>query len=218
VIPARISHRVSKYSVVAAGLLFATLIATAQTPTPILERRVTVGNRTIRTSLFSNHVAVVSVRHGDEKAALQQRTLELDEYMGYLMAFERDAKELVNDRLSLRSMGGHGEITLHVGPDAPRTIEYSPLSVLDLPMSRLLAAIDDLERRVIWSDPSPAELGDWDPKRGDLVELRSGAMAIVIDVGDDGSLTLEHDDTWIMEIVPSVHRAAVILRVVEERE
>jgi len=218
VIAARISHRVSTYFLVAAGLLLAALVAMAQTPTPILERRVTVGNRTIRTSLFSNRVAVVSVRHGDEQAALRQRTLEPDEYMGYLMAFERDAKELVNDRLSLRSIGGHGEVTLHVGPNAPRTIEYSPMAVLELPMSRLLAAIDDLERRVIWADPSPAELGGWDPQRGDIVELRSGAMAKVIDVGDDGSLTLEHDDTWIMEIVPSAHRAAVILRVIKDKD
>jgi hypothetical protein len=210
------SHRVSAYPVVAAGLLLATLAATAQTPTPVLERRVTLGNRTIRTSLFSNHVAVVSVRYGDEQAAVQQRTLEYDEYMGYLMAFERDAKELEHDRMSFKSIGGHGEITLHVGPHAPQTIEYSPMSVLNLPMTRLLAAVDDLERRVIWADASPAELGDWDPQRGDLVELRSGAMAKVVDVGDDGSLTLEHDDTGIMEIVPAAHRAAVILRVIED--
>jgi hypothetical protein len=198
--------------------LTAAAIGAAQAPTPIAERRLTVGSRTVRTSLFSNRVVVVSIRIDGEQVALRQMTLDEEEFIGYLAAIQRDAEDLAesDDRPSVETMGGHGEITLHVGPKAPRTIEYSPVSVLDLATSRLVAAIDDLERRVIWGDPSNADLGDWQPRRGDRVELRTGIEAEVIDVRQDGTIVLEHDDTWINEVISPQHRATVILRVLED--
>jgi len=206
-----------------AAIIFGCLIlgsASAQAPTAVIERTVTVGGRTVRSSLFSNRVAVVTIRYNDKQAVFRKRTLEEEEFLGYLAAFQRDAKELADAdrRPSLESIGGRAEITLRVGPNAPQTISYSPVSVLDLPTSRLVAAIDDIERRVMWGDPSPAELEGWEPRRGDRVELRSGARATVVDVGEDGNLTLEHDDTWILEIVPYANRAAVILQVIEDSD
>ncbi len=196
---------------------FAVTVA-AQAPTPIVERLVEVGERTVRTSLFSNRVAVVSVRLGEEQVALRQMTLDRDEYTGYLAALQRDADELADadQRSPTDSMGGRAEITLHIGPHAPRTLHYSPMAVLDLATSRLVGALDDLEHRVIWGEPSAATLGHWQPRRGDRVELRTGVRGTVIEVRDDGVIVVEHDNTWINEVIPPQHRASVILRVIED--
>jgi hypothetical protein len=89
------------------------------------------------------------------------------------------------------------------------------VAVLDLTTSRLVAALDDLEARVIWGEPTGEELVGWLPKKGDRVELRSGSNATVIEVWNDGTLVLEHESTYINEIVKPEQRAASILRVLE---
>jgi hypothetical protein len=196
----------------------AVAFAAEQAPTPILERRLSVGNRTVRTSMFSNSVVVVSVRYDGEQVMFRQIKLDRDEFTGYIAAIQRDAEDIdkADYPPSVESMGGHGEITLHIGPQAPRNIEYSPVAVLDLATARLVAAIDDLEARVFWGDPSNAELEGWTPRRGDRVQMRSGVLAEVIEVRLDGTIVVEHDDTWINEIIPPEHRAKVILSVLKD--
>lgn len=208
----------------AAGRLFAalpwalaSLSATAQAPAPIVERSLTVGDRTVRTTLFDNRVAVVSVSRGGDRVLLRQLTLPEAEFVGYLAAFQRDAQELAKAerRPMTESMGGAGDITLYIGPAARHTVHYSPVAVLDLATGRLVAAIDDLEQRVVWGDPDVAELQSWLPRRGDRVELRAGGTARVVEVREDGSVVLEHEDVAINEIVTEEGRAKVVLRVVE---
>jgi hypothetical protein len=199
-------------------LLWSPALATAQAPIPVVERRVEVGNRIVRTTLFSNRVAVVSVRLDGDQVALRQMTLPDGEYTGYLAALLRDAAELARAERqpATEQLGGRAEITLHVGPDAPRMVVYSPVEVLDLVTSRLVAALDDLERRVIWGEPSEAELEGWDPRQGDRVELRTGVLATVVDIADNGALVLEHDETGTTEIVAPDQRSRFVLRVLEE--
>jgi hypothetical protein len=79
-----------------------------------------------------------------------------------------------------------------------------------------VATLDDLEHRAIWGDPSTAELEDWAPRTGDRVELRIGVQAEVIEVREDGTLVLEHDGTWINEVVPHGAWQTVILRVLQD--
>jgi hypothetical protein len=202
----------------AAPMMTAVVSAAERAPTPIFERRLTVGDRIVRTSMFSNRVVVVSVRRAGEQVLFRKMELDQEEFTAYFAAIQRDAEDLakMEDRPITESMGGHGEITLHIGPKAPRRISYSPVSVLDLATTRLVAAIDDLEARVIWGEPSSAELERWTPRRGDRVEMRTGRRAEVIDVQTDGTITVEHENTWIHEVIPPEHRAAVILRVLED--
>jgi hypothetical protein len=193
-------------------------IAAGQAPSAVVERSLTVGDRTVRTTLFENRVAVVSVTRGGERVLLRQMTLTENEFIGYLAAFQRDAQELVKAerRPMTESMGGAGDITLHIGLAAPFRVHYSPVAVLDLATGRLVAALDDLERHVIWGDPNVTEIQGWQPRRGDRVELRAGGTARVIEVREDGSLVLEHEDVAINEIVTAEGRPKVVLRVLED--
>jgi hypothetical protein len=193
-------------------------IAAAQAPSPIVERSLTVGGRTVRTSLFDNRVAVVTVTRDGERAFFRHMTLTDAEFIGYLAAVQRDAREIAEAerRPKVESMGGYGSITLHIGPMAPHTVEYSPVAVLDLATARLVAALDDLERRVVWGEPPVTELQHWQPRRGDRVELRAGGTARVIEVREDGSIVLEHEEVAINEIVPPEGRVKVVLRVLED--
>ena len=113
------------------------------------------------------------------------------------------------------SLGGSGKIILHVGPKVPLRVEYSPVAVLDLPTSRLVAALDDMERRVLWGPPLATDLEGWQPLVGDRVELRSGINATVVDVHDDGTVVLKHDGVTVTQRVPPDSRASVILRIIE---
>jgi hypothetical protein len=163
---------------------------------------------------------VVSVLQGGDRVLFQQIELPENEYMGYLAAVLRDAKELARaeDRLMTESLGGSGRIILSVGPKVPLTVEYSPVAVLDLATSRLVAVLDDLERRVIWGIPPGTELQGWQPRRGDRVELRSGNRATVVAIDDDGTVVLEHDGIAIHERVPPESLPSVILRVLEDEK
>jgi hypothetical protein len=199
-------------------LVITPITIAAQAPTPMFERWLTVGSRTVRTSLFDNRVVVVSVRQGDEQVLLRQMELSRDDYIGYLAAVQRDADELdtAKDRLMTESMGGSGKIVVHIGQSEPLTVNYSPIAVLDLATSRLVAAIDDLERRVIWGPPSGTELQGWQPRRGDRVELRTGVTARVAEVREDGTVVLEHEGVAILEEVPPEGRVTVISKVLED--
>jgi len=212
------SFRCTLAAIVTLVLLVTPVTVNAQAPSPIVERWLTVGTRTVRTSLFENRVAVVSVTLDDERVLFQHMELSEDEFIGYLAAVQRDAKELARaeDRLMAESMGGSGEIILHVGPKVPLTIEYSPVAVLDLATSRLVAAVDDIERRVIWGEPPVTDLKGWQPRRGDRVELRTGIKATIVDIYDDGTVEFEHDGVSIHERVPPDSLASVVARVLED--
>lgn len=203
---------------VAGALVGLATAAAAQAPIPIAERFLTVGSRTVRTSLFSNRVAVVSVRLDGKRVMLRRTTLSETEHFAYLAAIQRDAEELAAGRRrpGIDSLGGHGEIILHVGPDAPRTVRYSPVEVLDLATTRLVAALDDLELRVLEGQPLHNILLDWQPRPGDRVELANGVLATVTEVWKDGTVVVEHDDSWISEQIPAEHIPTIIRRLVAE--
>ena len=104
-------------------------------------------------------------------------------------------------------------ITLRLPGNPPRRIHFSPLQVLALDTNRLMAALDDLERRVAQTSPSHEALRTWKPKDGDRVELFTGTLATVDEVRDDGVIILIHDDTGIIEVVPAAQASQVILQV-----
>ena len=130
--------------------------ASGQAPVPVVERTVTQGDVATRVSLFSNRVLVVTVRRGDEQDFMRRITLPDNEYMVYLGSFQTAAEELDQKPVSSEVNTSQAEvvITLHIGPDAPRLIRFSPMSILKLPLGRIQGALDDLQLRVLEASPS----------------------------------------------------------------
>lgn len=192
-------------------LLLALAVATpappGPTPTPVTapvavaERVVTRGDLTTRLSLFSNRVAVLTVREDGRQTFVRRRTLTQEEYVGYLAELSHDGPLLRQEDIApLREVGGdRTTLTLRVGTGPPHEVEYSPLLVSHLALSRLNAALDDLESVLRETSPSRAALESWQPARGDRVELWGGEIARVVEVRNDGVVILEHEDTPMIE-------------------
>lgn len=208
-------------ALVAAGCLMAAplLAASESAPSPVIERFLEVRDRVVRTTLFSNGIAVVSVRRGGESILLRQRALEDDLFAGYLLAIQRDAAEIEasDERPSAGGSGGRGEVVVNVLPSGPLRFTYSSMTIYDLATTRLLNTLDDIEQLVVFEGAGSPALAAWRPTVGDIVRLRQGDLARVIEVRDDGTLVLEHQSTYINELVPPGLIASVILEVVESR-
>jgi len=186
-------------------------------PTPVVERVLTIRDREVRTSLFSNGVLVVSARRAGERILFQQLTLPADQFSGYLAAIQRDASELAKaDELpTARGSGGRGVVTIHVAPGGPIQFTYSSMTVYDLAATRLLATLDDLEQQVLNALPEGAGVADWQPRVGDVVRLRGGPLAEVVEVRDDGTVLLEHRGSYINELVPPGEIRNVVVEIVK---
>ncbi len=192
-------------------------VVQAQAPVPVAERVVTHRDKTTRVTLFSNRTVVVTIREDNEQGFVRRTTLGTDSFMVYLNALQTDAEALGEAPVSSQVDTSHSEVilTLHVGPDAPRLLRFSPMAVVSLPLARIMGALDDLETQVLEASPSAEELRTWAPRKGDRVQLFNSSFAVVVEVGEDGTLVLEHEETFIREIVPTGSRDQVILHVVE---
>jgi hypothetical protein len=192
--------------------------ASGQAPVPVVERTVTQGDVATRVSLFSNRALVVTVRRGDEQDFMRRITLPENQYMVYLETFQTAAEELDKEPVTSEVNTSQAEvvISLHVGPDAPRMIRFSPMSIVKLPLSRIQGALDDLQLQVFEASPSAEALRTWEPAKGDRVELMNGTTATVVEVWVDGLLILEHDLTYVRESVLPDARDQVILRVIKD--
>ncbi len=191
--------------------------ASGQTPVPVIERTVTQGEVATRISLFSIRVVVVTVRRDGVQDFMRTITLPDDQYMVYLATFQANAEELDDRPISSRVDTSQAEVvlSLHVGPDAPRLIRFSPMSVVKLPLAKINGALDDIQFQVFEASPSAEAMRVWEPRKGDRVELLNGTFATVVEVWDDGLLILEHDQTYIRESISPGVRDQGILRVVE---
>jgi len=185
-------------------------------PTPVLERILTIRDREVRTSLFSNRVLVVSVRRAGERVVLQQMTLPVEQFAVYLAAIQRDASALAegNDLPTANGSGGRGVVTIHVAPGGPIRFTYSSMTVYGLAATRLIAILDDLEQQVLDSLPEGPGIANWQPRIGDVVRLRGGPLAEVVEVREDGAVLLEHRETYINELVPAVEIRNVVIELV----
>jgi hypothetical protein len=192
--------------------------ASGQAPVPVVERTVAKGNVTTRVSLFSNRVVVVSVRRGGEHDFIRRITLPENQYMVYLESFITAAEELDQQPITSEVETSTAEvaISLHIGPDAPRMIRFSPMSTVKLPLARIQGAFDDLQLQVLEASPSAEAMRTWLPAKGDRVELMNGTKATVVEVWDEGLLILEHDLTYVRESVPPEVRDQIILRVLKD--
>lgn len=196
-------------------LLLALLIQVAHAPEPLVERFVTVGDTSIRLSLFDNRMAVLSVRRRSERTLLRKRSLDEASFAVYLNAVAalRDAALAGRGPSSERGIGS-AEIRISREGQAPAVVRYSPGTVLDLPTGRLVAVLDDLEAQLRATSESFEDLQQWQPQRGDVVRLYTGDLATIQDVADDGLVVLRHHGSGMVEYVPLEARAQVIRAVV----
>ncbi len=153
------------------SMLVVILTTEAQVPTPVVERISNHFGRTTRVTLFSNHVVVVTVR-SETDDFVHKATLGFSEYMVYLQEMERAAHEIGNEPVTsaVEARGSATKLTLHVGPDAPRIISYSPLASLKLPAARIDSIVDDLKNRALSALPGEYEIEHWEPVLGDCVK------------------------------------------------
>lgn len=198
-------------------LLAAVATLPAQAPTPVVERITHQFGRTTRVSLFSNHVVVVSV-HSETEDFVHQATLEYNEHMIYLKSLESAAAEIGKEPVTsdVESRDSSTVLILHVGPDAPRIIKYSPLASLNLPTGRIASMMDDISNRALSALPGEFEINQWRPVVGDRVELRQGGEAFVVAVNeDDGTIVLRQPESSVSSTVAMANRAEVISRIIE---
>ena len=209
----------SKARLALAVIMYLAGTAFAQAPVPVAERVVTGRNLATRVTLFSNRMVVVSQRRDGKQDFLRRITLPADQYLVYLVAFQTSAEELGEEPISsdVGTSTASVQLTLHVGPEAPRSLRFSPMAVVSLPLSRILGALDDLQRVVFEASPSSEEIRAWTPKRGDRVQLMTGGFATVVEVWPEGLVVLEHDDTFIRAMVSPESLDLVILHIVDPK-
>jgi hypothetical protein len=149
---------------------------------------------------------------------MRRITLPEDQYMVYLGSLITAAEELDKQPISSQVETSKAEvvISLHIGPDAPRLIRFSPMSVVKLPLARIQGALDDLQLQALEASPSAEAMRTWEPAKGDRVELMNGATATVVEVWVDGLIILEHDGTYVRESVLPDARDQIILRVIKD--
>ena len=166
-------------------------------------------------SLFSNGVVVVTIRRDDKQELLRRMTLAEDQYMVYLAVIQQNTRELGVRPVTSSVETSHAEVvlSLHAGLDTPRTIRFSPMSSVKLPLAKILGALDDLQLQALEASPSEEAMREWRPRKGDRVELLTGKTATVAEVWDDGMVILELDGTYVRESVPVDLRSQIILRV-----
>jgi hypothetical protein len=198
------------------SLLVAVVSATAQAPIPVVERITDHRERITRVTLFSNHVVIVSIQ-SDTDNFIHMATLNFDEHMVYLQALEECANELGHEPITsdIESRDSFTRLVLHVGPDAPRILEYSPLASLNLPAARIASMVDDIENRAMAIIPGEFEIKQWEPALGDRVELRQGGEAYVTAISKDGAIVLSQIDGPVSYTVPTDNRVNVVLKVIE---
>ena len=207
----------TKTGLVLAVIIFLAGTAFAQAPVPVSERIVTQKDTATRITLFSNRSVVVTIREKEEQEFLRRITLPDDQYMIYLAAFQSNAEELDEKPIKskIKTATAAVVLVLHVGPDAPRILRFSPMATVSLPLSRIMSALDDLQNQVFEASPSFEEIRNWTPKRGDRVQLMNGSFARVLEVWPDGMLVLEHEGTLIREMVTPGSRDRVILHILD---
>ncbi len=204
------------HSIVAGMLVLVAATASAQVPIPVMERVFSEGDVATRVTLFSNRVVVVTITENSVQGFFKYITLPPDQYLIYLGILQKAVEELGEKPVTSAVSTPRSKIalTLHMGPDSPREIDFSPMATISLPLAQISGAINDLEHLVRDASPSSEVLKGWDPQRDDRVELMTGAYARVAEVLDDGVIVLEHEGTFIREIVGLDARDDVILRVV----
>lgn len=204
-----------RLSLVALTIVVAAGVAIGQeVPNVVVERHWFHGDRAVRITLFDNKMAVTTVREDDRQVFFRQLTLGDGEYEIYIKAMSEVAdKAGRSDRVAVETIDSGARVALNLPAFSPSDFSYSPLQVLDLPTARLVAVLDDLQKRVTEASPSQETLRLWEPAIDDMVELYVGGIARVTEIRENGVLVMEQADTGIIMVVPREEWHLFILKV-----
>ncbi len=190
------------------------VIVAQEVPNVIIERHWFHGDRAVRVTLFDNKMAVTTVREKGNQVFLRQLTLDDGEYEIYIKAFTEVASKVgAEGRGPLVAIDSGAAVALNLPVFAPSSFSYSPIQVLDLPTARLIAVLDDLQKRVTEVSPSEEALRLWEPAVDDQVELFIGRTATVTEIRENGLLIMETSGTGIILVVPPEEWSLIIQKV-----
>lgn len=205
-------------AVVLALLLTATpaLADGPRVPSPVAERTLEVRGQSTRVTLFDNRLAVVSMHAGDGDPVLRTLRLSEAEYGMWVGILERSMTGAQDEiESSVQALDAVCRVRVYVGPDAPYQFEMPPAAAVDRYLRQVLDVFDAIEKQVLDAPAWYEEVTSWEPAVGDRVRLARGNLATVIELVEDGIIVVEHDGTWVREVIPPDARVAVIVDVLE---
>lgn len=188
----------------------------ARVPAPVAERTLDVRGQSTRVSLFDNRQAVVSMRSDGGEPIVRTLRLSEAEYAAWVGILERSMASAEDEiESSVQAFDAVCRVQVHVGPDPPYTFEMPPAAAVDRFLRQVLDVMDLIERQVLEAPEWYEEVTGWEPAVGDRVRLARGPLATVVELVDDGIIVVEHDRTWVREVIPPDARLAVIVDVLD---
>ena len=187
-----------------------------QAPSPVAERILKVRGETSRVSLFDNRLAVVSMHTPGSEPILRTLRLSETEYRTWVDILERSMTGAESEiESSVQARDAVCRVQVHVGPDPPYRFEMPPAAAVDRYLRQVLDVLDLIAKQVLEAPAWYEEVTGWEPAVGDRVRLARGNLATVVELVDDGIVIVEHDGTWVREVIPPDARLAVIVDIVD---
>ncbi len=153
-----------------------------------------------RVTLFSNRIAVVSVRPKGERGRVVRRLLDegtVDVYRSLLEEVMPGLQEEVaSDQIPV---GEGGILSLRLPNGGSLTLHFDPSRIPSLKLGKVLSALDDLQSQLLEGPQESVDVARWKPAVGDRVELWGGGTAVVTNIPQDGVVVLEHEDSPVIE-------------------
>jgi len=196
------------------GALLA-LVAAAPTPTFVVERVVTVGERTVRVSVFRDGVIVLARGGPGKPNEVLRQTLTPVELQVVSQVVEECYPEV--ERFAAAGQApGAGSVELRLAPAGrePLTVKFALLAAPSLAMGRLGRSLDALEARLARDAIPREDFTDWRPAVGEWLQLEDGRVVKVIELltaGDHVVVEVQVGDGPALQFIneSDLRRAAV---------
>lgn len=165
-----------------------------------------------RVTLFSNRIAVVSVRPKGERGRVVRRLLDKETVKVYRLLLAEVTPGLQDELASGQvPVGQGGTLSLILANGASLTVHFDPTRIPSLKLGRVLSALDDLQSQLLEGPEENVDVARWKPTVGDRVELWGGDTAVVSDIPQDGVVVLQHESSPVIESI-AVHDLPVRVR------
>lgn len=185
-------------------------------PSPVAERTLEVRGQSTRVSLFDNRLAVVSMHAADREPDVRTLRLSAAEYQAWVGILERSMTGAESEiESSVQAFDAVCRVQVYVGPDPPYRFEMPPAAAVDRYLRQVLDVLDMIERQVLEAPAWYEEVTGWEPAVGDRVRLARGNLATVVELVENGVVIVEHDGTWVREVIPPDARLGVIVDILD---
>ena len=178
------------------GMVLAAGVWPQEGPSALVERGVRSAQGTTRVTVFSNRVVVAAVRR------VRRRLLD-EETMSVYTALIGQMEPALRRELAEGNVpaGRGGSLTLRLPGRPPLEVSFDPRKVPGLALGRVLAALDDLQSKVLEGPRENEAVARWKPKVGDRVELWGGGTAVVTDIPQPDVVVLQHEESPVIESI-----------------